>query len=147
MVHEEEYWRQRAKTFWLEEGDTNSRFFHASTSTRKKMNHLSYLKTDTGEIVDTTHGMSIVVKEYFSNVFAGGNQNAASYHGDDERVITDNQNRMLVAEVSFAESTVAVKQMHPDKASGPDGLNPAFFQHFWEMLGQDVFHCSKSWLQ
>lgn len=22
---------------------------------------------------------------------------------------------------------MAVKQMHPDKASGPDGLNPAFF--------------------
>lgn len=28
--------------------------------------------------------------------------------------------------------------MHPDKASGPDGLNPAFFQSFWSVVGQDV---------
>ncbi|WOH14253.1 hypothetical protein DCAR_0933770 [Daucus carota subsp. sativus] len=36
--------------------------------------------------------------------------------------------------------------MHPDKASGPDGLNPAFFQHFWPMLGREVFECCKEWL-
>lgn len=37
--------------------------------------------------------------------------------------------------------------MHPDKASGPDGLNPAFFQQFWAMLGKEVFNCCKEWLQ
>lgn len=36
LCHEELYWKQRAKTFWLEEGDTNSKFFHAAASTRKK---------------------------------------------------------------------------------------------------------------
>ncbi|XP_074352252.1 uncharacterized protein LOC141691411 [Apium graveolens] len=37
LTHEESYWRQRAKTFWLEDGDTNSRFFHATASFRKKI--------------------------------------------------------------------------------------------------------------
>lgn len=37
--------------------------------------------------------------------------------------------------------------MHPDKASGPDGLNPAFFQHFWSLMGNEVFNCCKAWLQ
>lgn len=41
---------------------------------------------------------------------------------------------------------MAVKQMHPDKASGPDGLNPAFFQQFWTRLGRDVFNSCKEWL-
>ena len=36
--------------------------------------------------------------------------------------------------------------MHPDKASGPDGLNPAFFQHFWRLLGEEVFKCCYQWL-
>lgn len=36
--------------------------------------------------------------------------------------------------------------MHSDKASGPDGLNPAFFQDFWPVLGRDVFGCCISWL-
>lgn len=48
--------------------------------------------------------------------------------------------------MSYEEFRAAVKEMHPDKASGPDGLNPAFFQHFWSCLGSEVFSCCKLWL-
>lgn len=34
LLNEELYWKQRAKTFWLEARDTNSKFFHASASSR-----------------------------------------------------------------------------------------------------------------
>lgn len=37
FLHEEVYWKQRAKVFWLAEGDTNSKFFHAYASARKKL--------------------------------------------------------------------------------------------------------------
>lgn len=49
----------------------------------------------------------------------------------------------LVEDVSFEEFTEAVHQMHPDKASGPDGLNPAFYQNFWKTMGLEVFDCCK----
>lgn len=49
--------------------------------------------------------------------------------------------------MTFEEFTIAMSQMHPDKASGPDGLNPAFYQNFWPMLGKEVFDCCKNWLQ
>lgn len=35
LEHEEAYWQQRAKRFWLTEGDTNSKYFHAVASKRK----------------------------------------------------------------------------------------------------------------
>lgn len=57
------------------------------------------------------------------------------------------QNDQLTADMTFEEFTVAMSQMHPDKASGPDGLNPAFYQHFWKVLGKEVFECCKDWLQ
>lgn len=38
------------------------------------------------------------------------------------------QNMKLTEEFSFEEFTMAIKQMHLDKVSGPDGLNPAFFR-------------------
>ncbi|XP_074327330.1 uncharacterized protein LOC141665251 [Apium graveolens] len=44
LLHEEVYWKQRAKFFWLKEGDTNSRFFHNQATKRKKLNNIAYLK-------------------------------------------------------------------------------------------------------
>lgn len=34
--------------------------------------------------------------------------------------------------------------MHPDKSPGPDGLNPAFFQTYWSIVGADVVQFCKS---
>lgn len=37
LLHEKVYWKQRAKIFWLEKGDSNTKFFHASVTARKKL--------------------------------------------------------------------------------------------------------------
>lgn len=37
LLHEETYWKQRAKTFWIAEGDSNSKFFHAYASARRSL--------------------------------------------------------------------------------------------------------------
>lgn len=31
--------------------------------------------------------------------------------------------------------------MHPDKASGPDGFDPGFYQSFMSSFGDDVYAC------
>lgn len=36
--------------------------------------------------------------------------------------------------------------MYPDKSSGLDGLNPAFYQSFWKVPGRKVFQCCKDWI-
>lgn len=70
LYQDEAYWRQRAKFFWLEERDNNSRFFHASASLRKKMNHVSFLRKDDGTVVNEHGEMCELVEEYFKGVFA-----------------------------------------------------------------------------
>ena len=37
--------------------------------------------------------------------------------------------------------------MHPDKAGGLDGLNPAFFQSFCKVMGHEVFKQCSQWLK
>ncbi|XP_062088916.1 uncharacterized protein LOC133795483 [Humulus lupulus] len=44
----------------------------------------------------------------------------------------------LLKEVTKEEVKQVVFQMHPDKALGPDGFNPAFYQNYWSIVGNDV---------
>lgn len=91
-------------------------------------------------------GMCDIVLNYFSHIFSGQADREAVNSIHCSRKITDAQNIVLTEELMFEEFTLAVKQMHPNKASGPDDLNPAFFQAFWKIMGNVVFQCCKRWL-
>ncbi|KAL8124645.1 hypothetical protein AgCh_012338 [Apium graveolens] len=91
--------------------------------------------------------MCNVVGDYFSNIFAKPDSMNNSEVEASPRLVTEAQNEKLTEEVTFEEFTLAVNQMHPDKASGPDGLNPAFYQSFWKIMGKEVFECCKKWLR
>nr|GLL31560.1 uncharacterized protein LOC109184133 isoform X2 [Ipomoea trifida] len=46
LHHQNDYWRQREKQFWLREGDTNSAYFHSSVRRRRQNNQISKLRDD-----------------------------------------------------------------------------------------------------
>jgi len=48
MIQEDKYWRQRAKTHWYRDGDLNTKFFHASATSRKKVNCINIMENDVG---------------------------------------------------------------------------------------------------
>ena len=48
LEDEELYWKQRAKAFWLENSDLNTKFFHAPASGRKAANKVRSLVDDNG---------------------------------------------------------------------------------------------------
>lgn len=52
--------------------------------------------------------------------------------------LSEQQNYELLSPISENEVKEAVFAMHPDKLPGPDGLNPAFFQTYWSIVGHDV---------
>jgi hypothetical protein len=47
-LQDDAYWRQRAKKLWYKDGDRNTKFFHASATTRKKANRIMSLEDDNG---------------------------------------------------------------------------------------------------
>ena len=55
-----------------------------------------------------------------------------------KRVVTDEMNTGLIGNFSKEEVMIALKQMAPLKALGPDGMPHIFFQHYWESIGDDV---------
>ena len=60
------------------------------------------------------------------------------------RHVTRSNNEDLIRPFTFDEFELAVEQMHPDKAPGPDGLNLAFYQFFWLVMGKEIFNACSS---
>lgn len=69
MVLEENFWRQTAKIFWLRDGDLNTRFFHASTTCRSKINIFQKLIDEDAITTNDQVQIKLIVNNYFENLF------------------------------------------------------------------------------
>ena len=52
--------------------------------------------------------------------------------------VTEDMNVVLSSEFTAEEVKVALFQMGPTKAPGPDDMNALFYQKFWHIVGDDV---------
>lgn len=132
------YWKQRAKVFWLQQGDQNTRFFHRYASARKRGNSFQRLKNKEGEWVDTEDEIQGTITGYFSDLFKSSVVNGKLTDRETVNHISEVKNGGLVAEVTTEEVKQAVFSMFPEKSPGIDELNPAFFQAYWGIVGADV---------
>nr|GLL33564.1 uncharacterized protein LOC109167502 [Ipomoea trifida] len=69
LHHQNDYWRQRAKQFWLKEGDTNSSFFHNAVKRRRQTNNIAGLKDENGTWIERGTGLDTLVTSHFSSLF------------------------------------------------------------------------------
>ncbi|KAF5480159.1 hypothetical protein F2P56_000925 [Juglans regia] len=53
--------------------------------------------------------------------------------------VTEEMNADLIKPYSVDEVSRAMKEMHPSKAPGPDGMPPLFFQQYWPKIGNSIF--------
>ncbi|XP_062014089.1 uncharacterized protein LOC133730531 [Rosa rugosa] len=69
LAQQETYWRQRARTLWLKDGDRNSAYFHRKASNRRSHNLIKGLMNEHGVWqVDPNHVKDILLK-YYNNIF------------------------------------------------------------------------------
>jgi len=52
--------------------------------------------------------------------------------------VSQQDNHMLCQEYTTKEMLEALFQMNPSKALSLDGMTPAFFQSYWDILGSEV---------
>lgn len=128
---EEEFWSKKSRVIWLKKGDRNTKYFHSITSERRKRNIIDEIKTDEG-ISYTEEGEIWEVRaKYFANLFTKAQpQECDQIFEGILRIITKSMNRKLIRSVKDHEIKKALFSIYPNKAPGPEGMPPLFFQNF-----------------
>lgn len=94
-----------------------------------------------GEWKEDKEGIRQVIINYFSELFHSSGSNESLSERETVKQITEEQNSSLVEPVTSEEVKLTVFAMHADKSPGLDGLNPGFFQAYWQIIGADVVKC------
>ncbi|PNX87709.1 endonuclease/exonuclease/phosphatase family protein, partial [Trifolium pratense] len=115
LVQDDMFWRQRAKTHWYKDGDLNTRFFHASATSRKKVNRISFLEDANGLRITDNPGMCLVAKDYFNELFHKQNSVRDPVISVISTTILESDNEQLTAPFTKEEFKEALFSMQSDK--------------------------------
>ena len=144
---ESRMWCQRSRVLWLSKGDNNTAFFHCKATKRLRKNLIRGIRDGNGAWLTNHDDIGHVMESYYKELFSTTNPNLEV--DSLEKIpcmVTDLMNSELVKEFSELEVKEALNQMAPLKASGPDGMPPLFYQHFWSIMQHDVTLAILSWL-
>jgi len=67
---EEQFWNQKSRLEWANNGDRNTKFFHAATKNRRAQNWIQKLVDDEGKEWHNDMQFRKVAEAYFKKVFA-----------------------------------------------------------------------------
>jgi hypothetical protein len=131
LIREEKMWRQRSRTSWLKEGDRNTKYFHSRASHRRRCNSLVVLRLENGDIITEAEQIGIQFVNYYQELFTVVPLEGVDgvIEGIQPRVMAK-MNRKLTCQFTELDVTIAMKQMAPLKAPGPDGMPPIFYQSY-----------------
>ncbi|XP_013694544.2 uncharacterized protein LOC106398556 [Brassica napus] len=136
---EEMFWKQKSKDKWLVFGDRSSKFFHGSVKMRRSKNQVLKLKDKEGLEQWTDEAKAEIAIEYFNELFKSTNTNSYDPVFEDfVPKVTTSMNVDLLRAVSKEEVKDAIFSINADSAPGPDGMTGAFFQKYWDIIGEQV---------
>ena len=113
--------------------------FHSKASQRRKKNTISGIWDENGTWCDTNESIVAIAIAYFESLFTTSNPCRISEVIDSiPTKVTDEMNQGLITAFTKEEMVTTLKQMHPTKASSPDGMSAIFFQKYWDVGGDDI---------
>ncbi|XP_028554221.1 uncharacterized protein LOC114580528 [Dendrobium catenatum] len=133
------WWRQRAKTRWIEEGDANSHFFHMVATGRRRDNRVNCILTNEGQRVTDAGAIRTVFTEFFREKWRERDASLLDwpdFHEQDK--VPEHFLASLTAVVTDREVWEAVHAMGNNRAPGRDGITTSFLKFFWDIIKADM---------
>jgi hypothetical protein len=149
--NEEEYWRLKSRSLWLEAGDRNTSYFHRQFKARLSRNHISEITTNDGKLCTGTDQIKVVVVSHFHHLYS--KENDDNEEGNKEflknipALVTKEDNTTLLRPTNEEEINKIIWSMDPDKAPGPDGFTIHFYRICWNIIKPDLIRMIKGFLQ
>uniref|UniRef100_A0A453NB92 Reverse transcriptase domain-containing protein n=1 Tax=Aegilops tauschii subsp. strangulata TaxID=200361 RepID=A0A453NB92_AEGTS len=141
LLREEELkWALHAKTLKVVQGDNNTQFFHMVANGKHRKKKIIQLEQDEGTIVGHEN-LKAYISNYYKSLFGPPITSTVSL---DESVIDDipqlqvAENDVLYAPFTEKEVHLAITQMKPNKAPGPDGFPAEFYKKCWHIIKDDL---------
>lgn len=149
LLQEEILWCQRARYKWLQFGDRNTKFFHASTLIRRKRDKMEALKDDDRGWVTDEENLKHKVAHYFRTLYSNDDMNEIipfPLRGIFPNIHMDKL-RSIESDITTEEIKEAIFSMGTLKAPGPDDFHAIFFQSQWNVVGESVCRFIKECFQ
>ncbi|CAA0837256.1 Unknown protein, partial [Striga hermonthica] len=67
---EEEYWAQKSRSQWIKEGDSNTKFFHALTLQRRRLNAITRLLDDNNQMLEDKEDIQQHICQFYKQLFS-----------------------------------------------------------------------------
>ncbi|CAL1352559.1 unnamed protein product [Linum trigynum] len=148
-LQEEAYWKQKSRTTWLQKGDSNTNYFHITTTQRRRHNLIEVLRDDSGTPHFDESAKGTVSVGFFQNLFlSNGTSPSFLVHALGlQHKVTSSQNNFLSAPVTREEIRAAAFSIGKGQAPGSDGLTGGFFQAYWDIVGESVCRAALSFFR
>ncbi|KAH7840407.1 hypothetical protein Vadar_016441 [Vaccinium darrowii] len=119
---EEEFWRQKSRINWLQQGDKNTGFFHASVLQRRTRNRITGIENSNDDWVSNGPTIAAEFQQYFQELFTANPVfDMVDTVAAIPTKITSHMNHKLTRLVMATEVHEALMAMPPIKAPGIDG--------------------------
>jgi hypothetical protein len=146
------FWQEKAHLNWHLEGDRNTKYFHRLAKIKSTTKTITTLCD--GELVLTDQDqISEHIVNYYKNLFCTNIVLQDQLLAEEviPNLITDEVNSLLTVLPSHNEIKAAVFALNKDSAPGPGGFGAFFYQHFWDIVHQDVINAvleffTSSWI-
>ncbi|CAJ2667282.1 unnamed protein product [Trifolium pratense] len=122
---------------WIKEGDSNSRYFHETIKSRRRMNQLVALR-DGDQWVQGVEEVKGFVKNYFENNFRESWENRPNLNRVLFHSLSVEDNTFLLEPFSLDEVREVIWNSDGNKCPGPDGFNFNFLKACWEIIKYDI---------
>ncbi|GAU49942.1 hypothetical protein TSUD_408370 [Trifolium subterraneum] len=128
---------KKSRTKWAQEGDSNSRYFHASIKSRHRRNQIVTLKKD-GEWIQGVAEIKEEVRDHYSKHFVEEWSNKTFLQGINFNTLSADDNTSFLQPFVEEEVRDIIWSCDGNKSPGPDGFNLNFFKACWSIVKDDV---------